>query len=279
MKQKLQTILSITTLVAVVLCCIFCFNFNTIAQAATGETRYTGYASTVPYDLTTTTETVTFTRREESYVETYKGVPRYREISGVSNACGPIAGAMIVGFYDRYYEDLIPEYTTYVSSGTYKGNDTVYIPQLIRELYSLMRTNVDDVGVNETDCLNGLKLYVEGKGRSISYSNIKSINKVNETSLIKSINNNVPVLLFCSKSDMYAISSGTNDDLIVKSSMAGAHIVVGYGLYTINYYNGNTLFRTDKYIRVATGLSSTSSTYFKLSATDWCNSAYSVEIS
>lgn len=277
MKQKLQIIMSSMMLVVLVLCCVLCFNVSLSAQALT-EARYSGYCSVVPYDLVNTTEIITFTRKEESYIETYKGVPLYREISDLTNSCGPTAGAIIIGFYDRYYEELIPNYTSYVSSGTYKPNDTIYVPQLMRELYSLMRTNVDDVGVSESDCLDGLKSYVLSKGRSITYSNIKSSNKVNETSITNSINNNIPVLLFCSKIDMYTISSGTYDDVIVKSSMEGAHIVVGYGLYTIKYYNGNTLSRTDVYIRVATGLSSTSSTYFKLSATDWCNSAYSVSI-
>ena len=279
MKQKMQIIMSSLTLAILVLSIICCFSYGLTAQAAVEEDRYSGYGSASPYSLVNSSETVTYSRKEESYIETYKGVPRYREISGLTNSCGPIGGASIVGFYDRYYEELIPNYTTYVSSGTYKGNDTTYIPQLIRELYTLMRTNVDDVGVSESDCLNGLRSYVEGKGRSIVYSNIKTINKVNETALINAINNNLPSLLFCSKTDMYAISTGTNDDVIVKSSMDGAHIVVGYGLLTVNYYNGNNVFRTDKYIKVATGLSSPSSAYLKLSSTDWCNSAYSVKIS
>lgn len=142
-----------------------------------------------------------------------------------------------------------------------------------------MRTNVDDVGVSETDCLNGLRTYVESKGHSITYNNIKTINKVNETALVNAINSNLPSLLFCSKTDMYAISTGTNDDLIVKSSMEGAHIVIGYGMLAVKYYNGDNVFRTDKYIKVATGLSYSSSAYLKLTATDWCKSAYSVKIS
>lgn len=279
MKQKLQIVVSSLTLIVMVLSIFYCFGLGVTALASSEQERYSGYGAVTPYALVTSSETVYYSRKEETYIETYKGVPRYREISGLTNSCGPIGGAIIVGFYDRYYEELVPNYTTYVSSGAYKGNDTTYIPQLIRELYSLMRTNVDDVGVSETDCLNGLRTYVEEKGRSITYDNIKTINKVNETALVNAINSNWPSLLFCSKTDMYAISTGTNDDLIVKSSMEGAHIVVGYGLLTVNYYNGNNVFRTDKYIKVATGLSSPSSAYLKLTATDWCNSAYSVKIS
>ena len=56
------------------------------------------------------------------------------------------------------------------------------------------------------------------------------------------------------------------------------HIVVGYGLYEVNYYNGDNLFRTDRYIRVATGLSTSSEYLLKIDATDWCDGAYAVTV-
>lgn len=137
-----------------------------------------------------------------------------------------------------------------------------------------MRTNVDDVGVSETDCLNGLRTYVVNHGRTINYTNIKSSNIVNESQFVTAIHNNQPTLLFCSKVDLQSIATYSNYDTISKSEYGGAHIAVAYGIRTIKYYNGNNIFRTDKYLQIATGLSGDLSGLLKIDSTDWCNSAY-----
>ncbi len=189
-----------------------------------------------------------------------------------------MAGAIVVGFYDAYYENLIPNYVPVFSNGKYKRNDTVYIPKLFGDLYDLMRTNVDDVGVSEEDCKNGLRAYVNNHGQNLSYSNVKGYNAINEAAFVNAIKNNQPVLLFCDKMDLYSIGNNSTFDIVVKTDFNGAHIAVGYGLYTLTYYNGNNNFRTDKYIRIATGISGMPDSYLKLESTDWCDSAYAVSV-
>ena len=239
------------------------------------DIRFCGYGTTV--SVSETTETINFTKRVPISYQTVNGVPKYSQLADLTNSCGAVAGAMVVGFYDKYYEDLIPDFKTYVGSGTYRGRDSVYIPKLMRELYTLMRTNVDDVGVNETDCLSGLKSYVNSKGHSLSYTNVKYGSRINETTYTDAMQNNHPVLLFCSKMDLYSFSLGETQDIISCTTFSGGHVVVGYGVITVNYYNGNNIFRTDKYINVATGLGSLTG-YLKFESTDWCNGAYEVTI-
>lgn len=270
---KVKSIVAITLL----LCLTIISSFGLVAYADT-EIRYADIPTATPYAAVTSSETVYFTNRETSYVKLPYGVPRYNQISALPNSCGPTAGAIVVGFYDKYYEDLIPNYCSYVGAGTYKGNDSTYSKQLMQELYTLMRTNVDDVGVSETDCKNGLKTYVQNKGHNLSYTNVKSFNKVNESAYTNAINNNTPVLLFCAKMDMYNIGTNENYDAIAKTSIEGAHVSVGYGIFIVKYYNGDNLFRTDKYLHVATGLALMNTCYLKLEATDWCNAAYAVSI-
>jgi len=281
MKLYFKALTSVALIIVLTLCIVpFCMAMTT-ASAATEEPqeiRYSGYGT----ELSTrevTSETISYTRKEESLTETVKGVPKYNQVSDLPNSCGPIAGAIVVGFYDKYYEDLIPDYTTYISSGAYKGRDSVYIPKLMRELYTLMRTNVDDVGVSETDCLNGLKSYVNGKGHSLSYINVKSGKVVSESAALSAFSNNHPVLLFCQKMDVYIMTSEDNKDTIACTHMDGAHVAVAYGIYIVNYYNGNTLFRTEKYLHIATGLGLKPMGYLKISSTDWCNAAYEVVVS
>lgn len=241
--------------------------------------RYSGYGEISPYATIIDTETVNFTKREVEQIETVNGVPMYMPINGLTNSCGAIAGTIIVGFFDKYYENLIPNYKTYISTGRYKGNDSTYVPNVIKEMYGLMRTNVDDVGVSQYDCINGLKQYVIDKGYSITLTDIKNNNKVDESMLSSAINNNCPSLLFCAKTDIYNFSlSDFSDTIYCTNLTTGGHIVVASGLYTIKYYNGNNLFRIDKYIKIATGLTTQTNTFLKLDSNDWCNGAYSVVI-
>lgn len=239
----------------------------------------TRYADIICTYSTISTETVNYTRKEETYEETVNAVPLYYQTSQYPNSCGPTAGAIVVGFYDKYYEDLIPNYNPCLSTGAYKRNDRIYIPQLFGDLYTLMRTNIDDVGVSETDCLNGLRSYVVNHGRTINYTNIKSSNKVDEYRFASAIQNNQPVLLFCRKVDLHFVSTNSNYDVINTTTYKGAHIAVAYGMQTIKYYDENYNFRTDKYIKVATGLSSNLTGLLKIDSTDWCNNAYAVSIS
>ncbi|MDE6075060.1 MAG: hypothetical protein K2G26_01340, partial [Clostridia bacterium] len=89
------------------------------------------------YSTNTSTETIEYGSRADDLYETINGVPQYT--AQLSNSCGATAGATIVGFYDKYYEDLIPDYTSYYSAtGKYRSPDKVYIPALMDELYTLM---------------------------------------------------------------------------------------------------------------------------------------------
>ena len=226
----------------------------------------------------TVTDRIEFTKRDITSLETTKGVPLYSQIGTYPNSCGAVAGAIVVGFYDAYYENLIPDYYPFFSNGMYKRNDLTTIPKLFGDLYTLMRTNVDDVGVSEEDCKNGLLAYVNNHGYNLSYYNVKGYNAINEAAFVNAIKNNQPVLLFCDKMDLYSIGNNSTFDIVVKTDFNGAHIAVGFGLYTLTYYNGDINFRTDKYIRIATGISGMPDSYLKLESTDWCDSAYAVSV-
>lgn len=260
---------------------VLCFNFifcSSVSRYAYGELRYSAYGGAL-YATDTQTETINYTKREVTFIQTVNAVPQYEQMSDLPNSCGATAGAIIVGFYDKYFEELIPGYVTYLPNGRYKSMDSTYIPNLMSSLYTLMRTNVDAEGVNEQDCVNGLKNYVNNCGRTISYTSISASKIINETALIDSIDGNTPVLLFCGKMDLYNISTTTTYDTVTCTELTGAHVAVGYGYYKVDYYNGNSIFRTDKYIRISTGLPILTDGYLKISSLDWCNGAYSVKIS
>ena len=225
-------------------------------------------------------ETVNYSRRTYDMVTTTNEAPDYYANSDLSNSCGPTAGGIIVGFYDRYYENLIPGFTPNYTNGRYKVKDKVYIPALMQELYTLMRTNVDDVGVSEADCKNGLKTYVEQKGYNLSYSSVKNTWGTFQLSSAKSaIDNNKPILLFCDEAGLIIVAQGDHYDRIVTSIVQNRHVMVAYGYCTVKYYNGlDENFRTDTYLMVSTGILTQSTAFVQVNTTAWLDNGYAVTI-
>lgn len=271
---KRSLALTVAFFVLVGLLAFFPFGRKTVAAEAS---RFCGYGEQAAY-ASLESEFINYTRKEETYIETAGGAPLYGQLSQYPNSCGPVGGAMIVGFYDRYYTDLIPDYDPVTPKGTYKRTDKVYVPQLMGELYTLMRTNVDDVGVSQADCLSGLSTYISNHGRTMSYSSVVSSNRINETAYVNAINANKPMLLFCSKMDIHYLYYGDNVVEVGKQTLNGAHIAVAYGYFEMKFYNEYGLFRTEKYLQVATGLTGMLDGYLKLEATDWCNAAYAITV-
>lgn len=201
------------------------------------------------------TEYVNFASKQmEEYTFPYS-VPYYYS-NNFSNACGPIAGAIVVGYYDKYYENLIPDYTAYYeATGRYKLPDSINVPTTLRALYILMRTNQDAAGVSEQECLDGLKSYVEWRGSSLSYTAVKTLNSsFNFTTYKNQINAGNPVLLFCDSVQLLDLVFEETRDIISPGISSVDHIVVAFGYCKCYYYdeNGNN-FRTDTYLRIATG--------------------------
>ena len=249
--------------------------------SASDEIRYGGFygdsETATMSDITS--EQVYYTDREVEYFTTDNNVPLYTPNTTLANSCGATGGAIIVGFYDKYYENLIPGYTTYyTANGRYKPVDSTYIPALMVDLYDLMRTNVDDVGVSESDCRNGLRSYVQGKGYSLTYTSIKTGSALNMNACKNAFLNNKPILLFCEEAGVVAVNEYSGYDHLVTMTIANNHIMVAYGYYQVKYYNGSNNFRTDTYFFVAPGLYGLTVGWVNVDSIDWLNNGYIVTI-
>lgn len=236
--------------VAILLVCVSIF--GAWASADGGETRYADSMLMSAYSSVTVNYS---TRDLTGPVTTYGECPFYYPVSGLTNACGAVAGTEIVAFYDRYFTDLIPNWTPYYSaSPRYKMQDTTYVPAVMKEMYSLMRTNVDDVGVSETDFLNGLTKYFNNKGRKISYQSVMSGGTLDYAKCKAAVSNNKPIVLFTTPTSVYTVSSVDKRDTISTINISGAHIMVIYGYCEVKYYNASgSLIRYDEYLNVAMG--------------------------
>lgn len=236
------------------------------AWSPTDEETEIRYAD-APVLSTYATEKVSYTRKEvvDEY-ETPGGCPTYHN-TNFSNACGPVAGAEIVAFYDKYYPELIPNWVSYYeASGKYRPQTSAYVQPLLEELYNLMSANVNGDGVSESEFTTGLKSYFTSHGRTLSLSSIKSGSTFNYTSCKSAINSNKVIVLFITPGDVYTLAYGSGFDNVSNYTISGNHIMVAYGYMKINYYNSSGLFRTDTYLKVATGFDSPSIMLYKLNA-------------
>lgn len=249
------------------------------ASADVSEARYYDTYGVSPCADAGSVEKIEFSRREETvYIYTPNNVPYYYNVS-LTNACGAIGGGIVVGYYDKYFENLIPDYTPYyAASGKYKSMETTEVSSMIGELYTYMRTNVDDVGVSRTDCLNGLQAYVQDQGYSLSYTSVMGTS-FDHSAYQTAINNGEPVLLFCSSVELCDIYPSDTYDEIGVAQNSTNHIMVGFGYRQIKYYDENdTNFRTDTYLKVASGWAENSMGYVKINSDAWLNNAYAVDI-
>lgn len=274
MKKNVLVTLAISALVSSSSLCPFASK----TAAADEELRYY-YPDFSTCSMTT--EQVSCTNLVEVPVTTTYGIPLYSASGDLTNCCGAVAGAVVVGFYDRYYTDLISNWTPYYSNLKYKRADTTYVPAVMQELYTLMRTNVDDVGVSQADCKSGLQTYFSNRNYALSYSSIESNSVFNFDLYKQSIAANKPVILFCNNVTVCSIgfSSTSNLGLTTSLPISGGHIVIGYGYCDVNFYNGDTIFRTDTYLKVSNGRSDLDDGYINISSTSWLVDGYSVTAS
>ena len=263
------------TFIIVAILLAFVSVFGVWTGSNNAETRY---ADSQLYS-TYANETVSYTRKEVvGPVYTLGNCPYFHSMPEMTNACGAVAGAELVAFYDRYFPDLIPDWTPYyTSNNNYRRQDSTYVPAVMRQLYTLMRTNVDDVGVSRSDFLNGLTSYFNSKGRQISYQSVTSFGKLNYEQCKTAINNNKAIVLFALPTDVYDVALNSNSDTIISTSIASAHIMVAFGYCEIKYYNASGLFRTDTYLMVAMGKAGYTYKFYRVDSAD-TEAAYIVNV-
>lgn len=211
---------------------------------------------------TTVIETFTYSTKETvTTIQINNTFPAYyNNNSNLSNECACVAGANLIGYYDRYFENLIPNHSPGVKRGTayyYNSmNTNLALKQaVIDDLYVRMGTNVSQSGTTQSGFQNGLSSYVQSKGYSISYSSIMSGSTLNIQSLIQSLNDKKPVALLLQGFNLSQISDSNGTTTLTKYTFTGNHIVIVYGLTVVNYYDStNTLVKVKTYLSVASGL-------------------------
>ena len=219
--------------------------------------------------LETQTEQISYARKTEDNHSLGGSFPNYYNTSSqLVNYCANVAGANVIGYYDRYFANLIPDYTPGIS----RGGSYSYYPMsmqmekkqaVIDELYTLMGTNTEASGTSYDQYVEGFDDYVTAKGYTATHSSAMSGGNLSVDAVIDSIEAGEPVVLFLSGYNVASLAQQSGTDVYNKQIYGGNHMVVVYGVNTVRYYNSaDQLVAVKTLMRIATGFSDAEGYYY-----------------
>ncbi len=208
----------------------------------------------------TANETISYaTKSVESYNINDSYPNYYNTDSALKNACAAVAGANIIGFYDRYFDDLIPNVTVGVMRGTEYNyhsmtRNLTQKQAVINTLFTYMQTNQSGDGATRSQFQSGLKKYINGKGLNITYNSVMTNGALDLNKVKTQLKSGNPIALYMSGYAFSLIDDSGKEVNIMKQIYNDNHIAVVFGYDKINYYNASgALIKTKTFLKVSNG--------------------------
>lgn len=193
-------------------------------------------------------------------------------------SCASIAAGNVVGFYDRYDENLIPNHT----AGTYLGNLFLYsgeddaVSEVITQLYQYMKSD-DHLGATEQEFINGLTRFCNEKGKNITFTSCMKRKKLDYSSAQSSLKANQPIILFLQGYNVCTVESENGQDTIEYCVSDVNHIMVAFGFQTHTYITNTGTFDYE-FLKVSSGLDYMSEGLFNINYKTQIDDALAVNI-
>lgn len=273
-KKRISIIIMIAVFVATVIIGFSGISLSDTRAAASGvQNNDIYYCDDLNYngegDSYVSTEIINYaTKTVTSYSINGSFPSYYNTNSQLVNACANVAGANIIGYYDRYFADLIPNHTPGFMRQTnyiyYAMSVNLSIKQgVIDTLYTLMSTNNPNPGTSQTQYRNGLTTYASNTAsKSVTYNTVMSNSAFSISLALTQMQAGNPISLFLSGYNVTTISDTGSTATLSKVIYSGNHIMIVYGYQTINYYNSlGSLIATKTYLRIASGLEASTKLY------------------
>lgn len=217
------------------------------------ESHYFGIST-----IYTTTQTFSYsTKTTESYfINT--SVPAYYDTANRDYTCAPVAGANLIGFYDRYFPNLVPDIATGYARGTRynyyaMSRYETQLQSLINDLATRMGTNSN--GTNKDGFMTGFSSYVASRNLNVTFTNITqevtNAFVLDFEQAVAQLKNGNPIAFFTSGVNFTTFTdTGSSVSMTIRSANDN-HIFVAYGYQKVIYYDasGNVL---RKYISFST---------------------------
>lgn len=236
-----------TAALALAVACVAAAGFTAGRAAFADEDRYLGIGTSTSYS-----ETINYDHKETVSAEIPYGLPYYSS-NKYENECAPMAGTVLVGYYDRFCEDLVPGYDTYIQFGP----RIIYYPMtdetdaVLASLYELM--DAENGGATYSGFNSGMTQYAASHGYTYSRSSVSLSNL--SGAFETAIEAGKPVAVFLKGFSFITASSdsGTKDVLTI-TEYDGNHVVVAYGYKIDRYYDAaDNLIATRTYLTVVNG--------------------------
>ena len=197
--------------------------------------------------------------------------------------CAHTAGAIILTYYDRFCEDIIPDYDPFFRMGEiviYKAAsaETIYLTQ---DLVDLMVIGAPHEGVTFNEFQLGMETYVEQQGYTYTTTNLFSGGSFNLNNYKNAVQSGKPVGLFLTN---FTMSNGIREedgyDVVGCGYCPISHVAAGCGYKIDTYYDANgNVITTRTYLKVASGLNSYGIGYLSLNETTTISKAISILVS
>lgn len=93
---------------------VFMCSMGTVSVASENVDKPIYYGDGYNGAIMTSTEsgTITYSSKEETQYAINGGLPTYYDTSSRSQTCANVAGAIALGYYDKTYDELIPNFTS-----------------------------------------------------------------------------------------------------------------------------------------------------------------------
>ena len=227
----------------------------------------------------TTTRTVSYDYvNEDPYVNPYEA-PIFK--NSYVGACAVDSGGNALVYYDRIYDDLVPDYKHNYLWGKFTyGTQNAGINNMFASLYQLMGTN--DQGTTIPGFKSGLDAYVSGRGRTLTLTGATGSHYGVDIDYLKQqLKQEKMAVVFLNNFSIVNLGfiRGDKVDTITYNLYNGYHTVLVYGYRDIYYYDaaGNVIER-DTYLMASTGFVNATLAYIYMDDYGTIDDAYIVDI-
>lgn len=268
---------TITVFMNLVLIAIFCSVAIPIEQQQP-DTKYYSSGFYGASDFVEVKRYVSYAEQSKLNKRITLRTPSY-VLSGVT--CVPIAATNIIGFYDRYYDELIPNFT----AGTAFGNNYLYA-QANNYVTNVAHVLATDMGLSDPEhegatveeCKTGLTKYCKRKSLTISYNSCMSSGSFNYALAKEQLLSGKPIIIFCSEFNLSMIATENSVDTITLLTSSDAHAMVVFGYTEISYIQSNGTSFVENYLYVASGLLGIQNSLLYLGQNITIDNAYAITI-
>ena len=267
---------------AVFLCSLFApVGIETEAKQPTDDIHYyetvyaTGDDEPMPIDVTTA-HFPYITKTQGPSHSLALQCPKY-VYSPAVGSCASIAGGNVIGYFDRFDENLIPNHQAgqYVRDYFVYGMEDDAVNATIRKLYEYITG--DGYGATEEQFLSGMNRFCSEKGKTISFYSCMQNGSFSYSSAKSYLDSGMPIVLFLEGYNVGTMFTEENDDTIDYYYSSANHIMIGFGYKEFSYIT--TSGTLDKHLlSVASGVIHKSNGLYDYTFQSKVNDALAVNI-